>query len=341
MRAELAQKKWFRAVVIAIGSSVALAGPALGAGSLQEIAEAEVLFQEGKRLMAAGNYGQACPKLAESQRLDPGGGTLVTLALCHESEGRTASAWAEFGEALTLALKDGRVDRATVAREHAERLEPKLSRLTVRVPPRVSGLDGVEILQDGHVLGRAAWGTPLPVDPGEHLIEARAPGKKTWSRVILIAPAADRQATEVGALEDEPAQKAAPPPSTDAKAPPVEPSHAQRTAGFVVGGVGLALVGAASYFGIQAIADRNTAKKACPGTGPCANQPAVNLNESSKREADLSTAGFALGGVALGVATFLLLTSPSSKPASADLRRVHIAPLVGAGEVGAFVSGGW
>jgi hypothetical protein len=339
VRAELARKKWFWAIVIAIGSPVALAGPALGAGSPQEIAEAEVLFQEGKRLMAAGNYGQACPKLAESQRLDPGGGTLVTLALCHESEGRTASAWAEFSEALTLALKDGRVDRATVAREHGERLEPKLSRLTVRVPPRVSGLDGVEILQDGHVLGRAAWGTPLPVDPGEHLIEARAPGKKTWSRVILIAPAADRQATEV-ALEDEPAQKVALPASADAKAPRAEPSHAQRTAGFVVGGVGLGLVGAASYFGFRALSDRSTAKDKCP-TSPCSDRDAVNLNESSKREADLSTAGFALGGVALAVATILVLTSPSSKPASAYDRRLRVAPLLGARELGAVVSTGW
>ena len=48
-----------------------------------------------------------------------------------------------------------------------------------------------------------------------------------------------------------------------------------------------------------------------------------------------------LGLFLFAVATFLVLTSPSSKPASADLRRVHVAPLVGAGEVGAFVSGGW
>jgi hypothetical protein len=330
-------------VALAFVSGAAIATPAFAQKSAQEMAAAESLFQEGKHLMAAGNYAQACPKLAESQRLDPGGGTLVTLALCHESEGKTASAWAEFGEALTLALKDGRVDRATVAREHGEHLEPKLSRLTVRVPAAVSGLAGVEILQDGAVLGRPAWGTALPVDPGEHLLEAKAPGKKTWSRVILIAPAGDRQAIEVGPLQDEPVVKPAPPPpSPDAKAPAaVEPSHGQRTAGFIVGGVGVGLVGAASYFGLKAISDAHSARDWCKNATPCDNRDAVNLNESSKREADLSTAGFALGGVALGVGVILLLTSPSSKQASADLRGIRVAPLVGAGELGAVVSSGW
>jgi len=329
-------------VALAIASSV-LQAPAFAQKSSQEIAAAEALFQEGKRLMAAGNYTQACPKLAESQRLDPGGGTLVTLALCHEADGKTASAWAEFGEALTLALKDGRVDRATVAREHGERLEPKLSRLTVRVPAPVSGVEGVEILQDGAVLGRPAWGMALPVDPGEHFLEVRAPGKKTWSRVILIAPAADRQSIEVGPLQDETAAKASTPvPSPETKAPPAaEPSHAQRTAAFVVGGVGVGLIGAASYFGLKAISDARTARDWCKNMTPCDNRDGVNLNESSKREADLSTAGFALGGVALGAGVILLLTSPSSKTASSEVRRIRVAPLLGPRNAGAVVSAGW
>jgi len=275
--------------------------------SPHEIATAEVLFQDAKKLMAAAKYAEACPKLVESQKLDPGGGTLVTLALCHEAEGKTASAWAEFGEALTIALKDGRVDRATVAREHAARIEPKLSLLTIRVPPLVADLGALQILEDGVALGRAAWGTALPVDPGEHVIEARAPGKKSWTRILLIAPNGDRQATEVAPLEDDIVPQVP-------KAAPVDSGSAKRKAAWITGGVGVVLVGAAGYFGWQAIADHDEAKRLCPGpTSTCVNIDGVNLNESSRREADLATAGFALGGVALGVATYLLLTSPSSK----------------------------
>jgi len=89
-------------------SSVALAVfAALGAGfpsvaladdQRQRAAAAEALFQEGRALLMAGKAEQACPKLEDSQRLDPATGTLMALALCHEQEGKLASAWAAFAD---------------------------------------------------------------------------------------------------------------------------------------------------------------------------------------------------------------------------------------------------
>src|SRR5262245_51518985 len=94
-------------------------------------ATAQALFEDGKRLMAQGKYGDACPKLVESQRLDPGGGTLFAIALCHEGEGRTATAWADFNVALSEARKDKRADREAAAQERIKALEPKLTRYRV------------------------------------------------------------------------------------------------------------------------------------------------------------------------------------------------------------------
>src|SRR4051794_15794728 len=61
-------------------------------------AAAEVLFSDGKRLVQERNFAAACPKFEESQKLDPGLGTLYRLADCYEHVGRTASAWAAFLE---------------------------------------------------------------------------------------------------------------------------------------------------------------------------------------------------------------------------------------------------
>ena len=99
-----------------------------------ERATADALFRDAKRLMKKKAYDEACPKLAESQRLDPQGGTLLNLAVCHALQGLTASAWVEFQEALALAKEAKRRDRIHLAEREIVKLEPRLSRLTIQVP---------------------------------------------------------------------------------------------------------------------------------------------------------------------------------------------------------------
>ena len=50
---------------------------------------AEALFEDGRRLVAAGSFTEACPKFADSERLDPSPGTLLNLASCYEKLVRT------------------------------------------------------------------------------------------------------------------------------------------------------------------------------------------------------------------------------------------------------------
>src|SRR5882757_7685464 len=87
-------------------------------------ATAEVLFNQGRALLAEGKLAEACPKLAESLRLDTGIGTMLYLAECYERSGKTASAWAEFREAQATASKEGDA-REHIAKDRADLLEPK------------------------------------------------------------------------------------------------------------------------------------------------------------------------------------------------------------------------
>lgn len=94
----------------------ALLTPAAAFAQETGAAVAEALFRTGRALMAAGDAARACPKFAESNRLDPKLGTLLNLALCHETVGLKASAWAEYNEAATIAGRAGQSERERVAR---------------------------------------------------------------------------------------------------------------------------------------------------------------------------------------------------------------------------------
>src|ERR1700683_67483 len=80
---------------------------------------AEALFSEGKERLRAGRFAEACTKLAESQQLSPGAGTLLNLADCYEKNGQTASAWTEFRASAALARTKGQTEREQTARDRA------------------------------------------------------------------------------------------------------------------------------------------------------------------------------------------------------------------------------
>src|SRR5688572_25506958 len=123
-----AQSATIRAIAaVAIGGVCLLVTPAAFAqkGTATERALAQSLFDEARIAMKEGNYAEACPKLAKSQKLDPSGGTLLNLAVCHQNEGKTASAWVEFNDALSQAIKDNRADRQALARKGIDELRNK------------------------------------------------------------------------------------------------------------------------------------------------------------------------------------------------------------------------
>jgi hypothetical protein len=176
---------------------IGLAASTLAAGTARadDAAAAQALFDDGKRLFAAGRYDEACPKFEESERLDPAGGTILHAGLCNEARGKTATAWAELEEALSAARRDKRGDREKVAREHLDALAPRLSRVTIVVTPDARRLEGLSVALGGRRLEEASWGVAIPVDPGEIVVEARARGHEPLRVVTTVEVGASSSVT--------------------------------------------------------------------------------------------------------------------------------------------------
>ena len=183
--------------------------PAVSHAEMTDEAGARVLFAEGRKHQADdGRYAEACPKFEASFRLDPGIGTNFNLADCFEHLGRTASAWGRFLDVAAATKAAGQSQREQVARARAAALEPNLVRLVVEVS---SPVDGLIVERDGVVVGRASWGLALPVDPGDHVVAASAPGKRRWSQSTSVPNIPTSVTVVVPALGDLPPEKSSDP----------------------------------------------------------------------------------------------------------------------------------
>jgi hypothetical protein len=276
-----------------IGVVLLVAG---GAGAQQE-SVAETLFRAGREEMKQGAYASACPKFAESQRLDPSPGTLLNLAVCEEGLGLVATAWARFRALLdTLDPAD---PRARIAREHAQALEPTLPRLQVRFEPAAP--PGVVIRLDGAVLGGAAQGLFMPIDPGEHRLEVSDALGSIHNERFRIA-LGDRLER---ALSPRPAAGAARPspptrervPSKDARADGPSPLP---LVGLATAGAGIAAIGVGAFFALDArsLNEESNAGGRCDGNR--CDPTGTSLRNAALTKADIATVLFG-AGAALGV----------------------------------------
>ena len=183
------------AVLLAVGSGQASA----------QSAEAEVLFRDGKKLMAKGQYAEACLAFEGSFKKDPVATTLLNLADCREKNGQLASAWGHFVEAARLARGQGAIEKS--AQDRADALEPKLSYLVVAVPNDVR-VDGLVVKRDGVPMDPAEWNRKMPIDGGHHTIEARAPAHEPWSTSVEVGTSGDEKSLTVPAFRAMPLRTA-------------------------------------------------------------------------------------------------------------------------------------
>ncbi len=327
-----------------LGGVAAIAFATLLVSALPNVARAESSvdheraveeFNAARKLFEANDCKGAIPHFVRSLRFEQSVGARFNLAECSAREGKTAEAWNHFKAAEQLALKKGDAVRAGLAHAAAAALDQKVTKVRVVFPEGRS----VTLTIDGAKVDETdTWllATGYALEPNvAHEVVAEAPGMPRWSRRDVVgAPGVELPAMVV--TDTRPAPAPAP------AGPLVTPKA--RTAAYVVGGVGVAALGATVIFAILAANAKSDAKVACEqGSGftypdRCnqARQSDVDpANDRAHTDAAIATVTTVAGAVLLSTATVLfLVSSPRRATTSA---RLGVAPNgAGAAVVGAF-----
>jgi hypothetical protein len=271
------------------------------AATPEEQEKSAQLFDAGRRqMMQPGQLDQACAALGQAYALDARGDILLNLAECHRRQGKTATAWAEFDQAIRYGEAEKFTEAIDVAKLRRDELAAVLSRLTVAVAPEVSALEGFAIALDGVALPPAAWNTAAVRDPGTYVLTARAKGRLPFEAKIELGAAKDAQTVTVElALEPPPPPPAPPPP------PPPPPPPAPRPLpvwAWVVGGAGLGMLGAAAGLGAMSMDAGNALDAVCGPKRQCTPQEWAGFDYRSARDTEVTTFGAFVGVGAAGLA---------------------------------------
>ncbi len=331
-----------RKKIVALGSlavqlSVLCATPARAEEdpSAAETAAARALAVEGMKLAKAGQCEDAIDKLERAEKLHHSAIVLARLGECYIERGRLVEGSETLRKVLREPVPADTTPAFEQARERAQVLvrdtKPKLAALTITV----NGVKDSElsVTVDGAAVPNTVLGVELPIDPGEHAIEASAAGyfpaksratlatgekrsltlelKPDPSAVVAKPPEAAAEKRRNGPLRFESAPHLAPQPEAAESA---GGPGAGKTLAYVSYGVGLAGVGVGLVFGRAAMQQRDELDRECPGR-VCDPQHQSRL-DAAKSKGLVSTICFGVGGAGLALGTLFLLTSSSSSQAS-------------------------
>jgi len=307
--------------------------------SAAETAAARGLAVEGLKLADAGKCPEAIDKLARAEKLHHSAIVQGRLGECQISLGKLVDGTENLRKVLREPVPSNPSPALVKARERAQTAldgaKPKIAFLMISVkgPKEVTA---ATVTVDGESVPTALLDADRPTDPGDHVIEASAPGYLKASARVSVREA-ERKAVSVRLDADPNAVVAPPVPSAaePAQHPPTQPppparaaagadtgsssSAPNRTGAYIawaVGGVALA-VGAG--FGFVAMNGKNDLESSCKNN-VCSPQNSDRLEEA-KTAGNISTISFIVGGVGAALGTVLFFTaSPSSSAAQGGSR---------------------
>lgn len=274
---------------------------------------AEQLFSEGLSLMKADHCQDALPLFFESQKLDPAAATLTNIATCYVRIGKTASAYRAYQDAARAAILEQKPELQQRTDQALRSLAPTLTRLKI-VPLGSARLPEIRI--NGELVPDVR--EPIPLDPGENIVEATAPDRDPWRRTVRT-PAEGAllvvEVPELASTEDRSPVTATPP----TQSPPSTPvdrttSHVNLKPFVVIGaGVGLTALTVSGILALSANSKQNDSNEFC--RRDYCLQPGLDLRHTAASRADTATYAAGIGIVSLATALVLWARDEPSTPA--------------------------
>lgn len=273
----------------------------------QNAAAADALFQEGQAALEKGDWNVACPKLRESDRLDPANGTKLNLADCEEKRGHLATAW-ELYRKLSETLPSGD-ERLPYAQQRAQALGPRVPRLALKLAADAPADTHASI--ESLVLTAASFGTALPVDPGKHqVVVSSGTEKRSFTVSLREGETKELEITpHSSSAEPAPAQSPEPQGQSATLASDQGEGYNTKTIGYVIGGVGAVGIAVGAITGIVGLSKQSTGNDNCDDVRRTCNQTGVDANETARTMAPISTVGLFVGVLGVGAGAYLILTS--------------------------------
>jgi hypothetical protein len=203
-------------------------------------------------------------------------------------------------------------DRTRVAKERKGELERRAPHLTLVLPSAAPR--GTVVTRDGTVIADALLGVELPIDPGDHLLVVKAPGRAERTQRIQIAEGERLRVAltyEDTALSGPSAQ---PPPRAQPAAPATPrreaPSRTGRTLGYAALGVGAAALAVGAVTGALTFSRAATVHAHC--SDAACDLEGKDAADSGRVFGVVSTIAFGVGVVSAGTGIVLIATAPKA-----------------------------
>jgi len=280
----------------------------------QVAANADVLFEQGRREMLQGDLASACDKLRRSDELDPAPGTKLNLGECEALRGRVATAWRLLILVeRQLASDDVRLPIARNKREAVERRVPKLSIKLLSEAPA-----DTRIRLGALELGAEELANPIALDPGRSELVISAAGHIAYrvpvdleegktTHVVLQPPVPMASTTVPRPLARPPVTRPTSPHYTQ-KITPISAPSSQSQAygpGSAILWVGVASVAAGSIAGLFTLDARRVNMEHCSASTQTCDELGRAAASRGRWLGALTTTGWILGGVGIGLGIYL------------------------------------